>query len=82
MEHLNQLALDVFNNRESYTTDDYLVIMNLLKEQYHRFNGDIPTETGCHKELDCCDDSEDDISYSNYYGDDNEGYLSDYIESY
>ena len=82
MEHLEGLTLEVFNNRESYTTQDYLVIMNVLKEYYHRLNGDIPTETGCDKELDYSDDSEDDISYSNYYADDSEGYLSDYIESY
>jgi len=82
MEHLESLTLEVFNNRESYTTQDYLVIMNVLKEYFHRLNGDIPIETGCDKELDYSDDSEDDISYSNYYADDNEGYLSDYIESY
>jgi len=85
MEHLEGLTLEVFNNRESYSTQDYLVIMNVLKEYYHRLNGDIPTETCCVcevKELDYSDHSEDDISYSNYYADDSEGYLSDYIESY
>jgi hypothetical protein len=56
--------------------------MNILKEQYHRLNGDIPTETGCDKELDSDDEYDDDVSYSNYYADENEGYLSDYIESY
>ena len=86
MDHLNLVATEVFNNKESYTTNDYLVIMNILKEQYHRLNGDIPTQTGCEtgddKELASDDDSEDDVSYSNYYADDNDGYLSDYIESY
>lgn len=87
MDHLNLLATEVFNNKESYTTNDYLVIMNILKEQYHRLNGDavVPTETGgvCEvKELASESESEDDVSYSNYYADDNDGYLSDYIESY
>lgn len=85
MDHLNLVATEVFNNKESYTTNDYLVIMNILKEQYHRLNGDIPTETGgvCEvKELASESESEDDVSYSNYYADDNDGYLSDYIESY
>ena len=86
MDHLNLVASEVFENRESYTTNDYLVIMNILKEQYHRLNGDIATETanetGCYKELDDDDYSEDDVSYSNYYADENDGYLSDYIESY
>ena len=82
MDHLNLVASEVFENRESYTTNDYLVIMNILKEQYHRLNGDIPTETGSNKELDSESESEDDVSYSNYYADENDGYLSDYIESY
>ena len=82
MDHLNLVASEVFENRESYTTNDYLVIMNILKEQYHILNGDIPIETGCNKELDSESESEDDVSYSNYYADENDGYLSDYIESY
>ena len=82
MDHLNLVASEVFENRESYTTNDYLVIMNILKEQYHVLNGDIPTETGSNKELDSESESEDDVSYSNYYADENDGYLSDYIESY
>ena len=88
MDHLNLVASEVFENRESYTTNDYLVIMNILKEQYHRLNGDTTshaTETGCLcevKELASDDESEDDVSYSNYYADENDGYLSDYIESY
>ena len=82
MDHLNLVASEVFENRESYTTNDYLVIMNILKEQYHILNGDIPTETGCNKELASDDEYGDDVSYSNYYADENDGYLSDYIESY
>jgi len=82
MDHLNLVASEVFENRESYTTNDYLVIMNILKEQYHKLNGDIPTENGCNKELESDDEYGDDVSYSNYYADENDGYLSDYIESY
>ena len=82
MDHLNLLASQLFDQRETYTTNDYLVIMNILMDQYHRINGDIPIETGCDKELDSADASEDDISYSNYYADENDGYLSDYIEPY
>ena len=50
MDHLNLVASEVFENRESYTTNDYLVIMNILKEQYHRLNGDTTlhaNETDC-----------------------------------
>tara|TARA_R110000822_G_scaffold38381_2_gene106451 strand:- start:770 stop:1018 length:249 start_codon:yes stop_codon:yes gene_type:complete len=82
MDNLNLVATEVFENKESYTTNDYLVIMNILMEQYHRINGDIPIETGCDKELDSADEEQDDVSYSNYYADENDGYLSDYIGSY
>ena len=82
MDNLNLVATEVFENKESYTTNDYLVIMNILMEQYHRINGDIPIETGCDKELDSDDEEQDDVSYSNYYADENDGYLSDYIGSY
>ena len=85
MDHLNLVASEVFENRESYTTNDYLVIMNILKEQYHRLNGDTTlhaNETDCNKELDSESEREELFSYSNYYADENDGYLSDYIESY
>ena len=49
MDIINQLALEVFNCKESYTTNDYLVIMNILKEQYHRLNGDFDTCDSVHK---------------------------------
>ena len=32
--------------------------------------------------LESDDEYGDDVSYSNYYADENDGYLSDYIESY
>ena len=81
MDHLNLLASQLFEQRETYTTNDYLVIMNILMEHYHRLNGELPSYDN-DKELDSDDVSEDDISYSNYYADDNDGYLSDYIETY
>ena len=31
MDTLNKLALDLFESKESYTTNDYLTIMNILK---------------------------------------------------
>ena len=85
MDILNSLALEVFNNKESYTTDDYITIMNILKEQYHRLNGDMPSyynDDDKDKDFSSENENDDDLSYSNYYADDNEGYLDDYIESY
>jgi len=81
MDIIDKLALEVFENRQSYTTNDYLVIMNILMEQYNRINGVLPSYTN-EKEIESDDEVEDDISYSNYYADDSEGYLSDYIETY
>ncbi len=81
MDIIDKLALEVFENRRSYTTNDYLVIMNILMEQYNRINGILPSYTN-EKEIESDDEDEDDISYSNYYADDSEGYLSDYIETY
>ena len=82
MDIIEQLVIEVFENRQDYSDLDYLTIMNILKETYMRFNGDIPTQTGCHKEVEEDEHDEDLYSYSNYYGDEEEGYLSDYIQSY
>ena len=91
MDTLNNLASQVFESRESYTTNDYLVIMNILKEQYHRLNGDLPSQNkidlcecaGCTNDIydeDLCWDC---YEYKHYNEDmDSEGYLSDYIGSY
>ena len=85
MDIIEKLVIEVFENRQDYSDLDYLTIMNILKETYMRFNGDIPTQTGSHKEVeeDDLDEQDEDLdSYSNYYGDEEEGYLSDYIQSY
>tara|TARA_R110000823_G_scaffold127584_2_gene254989 strand:+ start:1026 stop:1274 length:249 start_codon:yes stop_codon:yes gene_type:complete len=82
MDIIEQLVIEVFENRQDYSDLDYLTIMNILKETYMRFNGDIPTQTGSHKEVEEDEHDEDLDSYSNYYGDEEEGYLSDYIQSY
>ena len=84
MDIIEQLVIEVFENRQDYSDLDYLTIMNILKETYMRLNGDIPTPTKDLEEEEETDGEEvqDLVSYSNYYGDENEGYLSDYIESY
>lgn len=64
METINQLALEVFNSRESYTTNDYLVIMNILKEQYHKLNGDYDTGGQSHPQKNKCEC--DDCNYDVY----------------
>jgi len=61
MDILNKLALEVFNNKESYTTNDYMVIMAVLKEQYHKIKGDLPSSYQVEKEeviiCECCGDT-------------------------
>ena len=34
-----QIALEVFNNKESYKDDDYIVILNILMESYNKSKG-------------------------------------------
>jgi hypothetical protein len=34
-----EIALEVFNNKESYTTDDYITILNILMESYNKSKG-------------------------------------------
>ena len=36
---IQSLALEVFNNKTSYKDNDYIVIMNILKESYMRVKG-------------------------------------------
>lgn len=92
MDNLNQLALEVFNNKEHYTTNDYLVIMNVLKEQYHRINGDLPMSNQEDKKVVCecngCTNEvyEEELCFDcyeyKYYNDYSDSYLNDYIEPY
>tara|TARA_R110000822_G_scaffold112558_2_gene243493 strand:+ start:1916 stop:2185 length:270 start_codon:yes stop_codon:yes gene_type:complete len=89
MDIIEQLVIEVFENRQDYSDLDYLTIMNILKETYMRFNGDIPTAS---KDLEQEEEFDDDfdeedlynynLSYSNYYADEEEGYLSDYVNPY
>ena len=89
MDIIEKLVIEVFENRQDYSDLDYLTIMNILKETYMRFNGDIPTAS---KDLEQEEEFDDDfdeedlynynLSYSNYYADEEEGYLSDYVNPY
>ena len=88
MDIIEKLVIEVFENRQDYSDLDYLTIMNILKETYMRFNGDTTSHATQSKDLEEVEveedelDEDDEMSYSNYYNDENEGYLSDYIESY
>ena len=85
---IEKLALEVFNNKESYSNQDYITIMNCLMESYHKQKGMLPIyevgKTALDEESDEEED-QDDIAYTNYDSEEDEehsGYLGDYIESY
>ena len=87
MDIIEKLVIEVFENRQDYSDLDYLTIMNILKETYMRFNGDTTSHATQSKDLEEVEVEEDEHyedldSYSNYYADENEGYLSDYINPY
>jgi hypothetical protein len=85
---IEKLALEVFNNKESYSNQDYITIMNCLMESYHKQKGMLPNYEVGKTALDEESDEEeyqDDIAYTNYDSEEEEdhsGYLGDYIESY
>jgi len=85
---IEKVALEVFNNKESYSTQDYITIMNILMESYHKQKGILPNyqvgKPALDEELDEEED-QDDIAYTNYDSEEDEehsGYLGNYIESY
>ncbi len=84
MDIIEQLVIEVFENRQDYSDLDYLTIMNILKETYMRFNGDTTShaiQTGYQKEV---EEDELDEYYESFIKPTtmrkliNEGYLSDY----
>lgn len=82
METINQLALELYENKNSYKENDYITIMNILKDYYNKINGkeiivnDSKNIKIKNEEEDEEDDSMVDVAYGDsYLGD---GYLSDY----
>ena len=83
METINQLALELYDNKSSYKENDYITIMNILRDYYNKIKGkevvvsDSKTIKINNNEN---EDDEDDelvnVEYcDSYLG---EGYLSDY----
>jgi len=82
MDTINQLALELYENKNSYKENDYIVIMNILKEYYDKIKGkevivnDSKTIKIKQEENDTDTDTDTDVEYSDsYLGD---GYLSSY----
>lgn len=86
METLELVAMEIFNNKDNMTSGIYLELMGDLKDYYDLIN-DNPLTFELDNKIqvvgyeDSDEDLDQDLSYSNYYQDD-DGYLSDYIESY
>ena len=83
METINQLALELYENKSSYKENDYITIMNILRDYYNKIKGkevvvsDSKTIKINNNEND--DDDEEEmvnVEYSDSYL--GEGYLSDY----
>lgn len=84
MEALQILVNDVFNEKENYKENDYLVIMNILKEAYHILKGDYGNIIA-DKELEATTDEEglDHYAFRDSDSDSDEGYLgSGYLTPY
>ena len=87
METLELVAMQIFNNKDNMTSGIYLELMGDLKDYYDLINDNPLTFELDNKiqvvgDVDSDEDLDQDLSYSNYYQDDDDGYLSDYIESY
>jgi len=82
METINQLALELYENKYSYKENDYITIMNILQDYFNKIKGkkivvsDSKNIKINNNENEEDDDEMVDVEYSDsYLGD---GYLSDY----
>ncbi len=75
---IQQLALDVFENKLDYKDNDYIIILNILKESYMRIKGILNDKEG-EKDADAVEEEEEETDdeyflrthrYTNYYSDD------------
>ena len=91
---IQQLALDVFENKLNYKDNDFIVIMNILKESYMKVKGFLnENENENEKDSDADTDVDEDDDeyflrthrYTNYDSDDDDdtiSYTSSYSPSY
>jgi len=83
METINQLALELYENKYSYKENDYITIMNILRDYYNKIKGnEIVVNDSKNIKINNNENEEDDdeemvdVEYSDsYLGD---AYLSDY----
>ena len=84
---IQKIAMEVYNNKLNYKDNDYIVIMNLLKESYMKAKG-ILDEYKNEKEDDNHSDDDEEYGvrrYANYDSEDDsdeESYTSTYLSPY
>ena len=81
---IQQLALEVFENKLNYKDNDYIVILNILKENYMKAKG-IINEFVSEKEEEAEEEEEGVSRYANYDSEDDsddESYTSTYLSPY
>ena len=88
---IQQLALDVFENKLNYKDNDFICIMNILKESYMKVKGFL-NENENEKDADSDADTEGDDEYflrthryDNYDSDEDDdtiSYTSSYLSPY
>jgi len=83
METINQLALELYENKYSYKENDYIVIMNILQDYFNKIKGkEIVVNDSKNIKINNNENEEDDdeemvdVEYGDSYL--GEGYLSDY----
>tara|TARA_R110001592_G_scaffold3899_1_gene22176 strand:+ start:2059 stop:2337 length:279 start_codon:yes stop_codon:yes gene_type:complete len=86
---IQQLALDVFENKMDYKDNDFICLMALLKESYMRVKGildDYENEKVEEESGSDADDEEEGVSrYANYDSEEDEdtiSYTSSYLSPY
>ena len=85
---IQQLALDVYNNKLNYKDNDFICIMALLKESYMRVKGFLGEEENekVAAPTEANDEEEECVSrYANYDSEDDsesESYTSTYLQPY
>lgn len=83
---IQQIAMEVYNNKLDYKDNDYIVIMNLLKESYMKAKGFLNEFKNEKENENDSDNEEEGVSrYAEYDSDDDvdlHSYTSSYLSPY
>ena len=82
MEELNKVALDIFDNKNTYKEIDYINLMDNLKKQYLKLKGIKIVEKVVEVVAEEEEDEDEPLYYHNDSDEEDEGYLDNYINHY